>query len=248
MQQTPQLTNQQLVAHRGYQKLYPENTALSITEAIKAGALFVEIDIQLSRDQQPVVYHDIDLQRVSGCNGSLTDLCLHELEKLPAYEPKRFGRKFIGEPISSLQSVVEIIQQFPAVTLFVELKEESIEHFDRQTMLSKVSELLQPIAERTVLISFDYKIIQSARDQGWPQVGVVLRNWQDIHSPQVTAIAGEYTFVNQTIIPDDAELDQLNTELVAYEVGKIELARELRARNIPMLETFDIRGLLGNRD
>jgi hypothetical protein len=42
-----------LVAHRGYQKLYPENTALSVTQAIKAGALFVEIDIQLSKDHQP---------------------------------------------------------------------------------------------------------------------------------------------------------------------------------------------------
>ena len=242
------LTASQLVAHRGYQQLYPENTALSVTQAIKAGALFVEIDIQLSRDQKPLVYHDISLQRVSGCSGSVTDLTLDELENLSAYEPKRLGEEFLDEPIASLQTVVEIIRQHPAVTLFVELKEESIEHFGRQTMLAKVSEVLQPIAERAVLISFDYNIIQSARNQGWPQVGVVLRDWQDIDSPQVTAIAGEYTFVNYAIIPEDKDLDELSAKLVAYEVGTAELARELCRRNIPMLETFDISGLLNNNN
>ena len=42
---------QQLVAHRGLQCEYPENTALSVSKAIAAGALFIEIDIQLSRDK-----------------------------------------------------------------------------------------------------------------------------------------------------------------------------------------------------
>jgi glycerophosphoryl diester phosphodiesterase len=235
-----------LVAHRGYQKLYPENTALSVTQAIKAGALFVEIDIQLSKDHQPLVYHDISLERVSACPGSVADLTLRELEQLPAYEPQRLGTQFIEETISSLETVVEIIHQHPAVTLFVELKEESIEHFDAATMLTKVCEILQPISERAVLISFDYDIIEDARHQAWPQVGVVLRNWEDIDSPQVKAIAGEYTFVNQEIIPADRYLDKLNTKLVAYEVGTVELARKLRAQKVEMLETFDIAGLLAN--
>jgi glycerophosphoryl diester phosphodiesterase len=240
------LTARQLVAHRGYQKPYPENTALSVTQAIRSGALFVEIDIQLSQDKQPLVYHDISLDRVSGCSGSVANLTLRELEQLPAYEPQRLGTQFIEEPISSLGTVVEIIRQHPAVTLFVELKEESIEYFDAVTMLTKACEVLQPIRERAVLISFDYAIIEDARHQGWPQVGVVLRNWEDIDSPQIQAIAGEYTFVNQEVIPADRDLDKLSTKLVAYEVGTIELAKKLRAQKVAMLETFDIAGLLAN--
>jgi glycerophosphoryl diester phosphodiesterase len=246
MQQTPQLLNQQLVAHRGYQKLYPENTALSVTEAIKAGALFVEIDIQLSQDRQPLVYHDISLERVSGCRGSVNKLTLEELGKLSAHEPQRLGTQFIEETISSLETVVEIVRQHPAVTLFVELKEESIEHFDAATMLTNVCEVLQPIAQRAVLISFDYDIIENARNRDWPKVGVVLRDWQDIDSPQVIAIAGEYTFVNYEIIPVDSDLSKLSTKLVAYEVGTVELAKKLRAQKVEMLETFDIAGLLAS--
>ena len=246
MSETQLITNQQLVAHRGYQRRFPENTALSVLEAISAGALFIEIDIQLSQDKQPVVYHDIGLQRVSGVQGSVTDLSLQALEKLPAYEPQRLGEQFISQSISSLKKVVEIISQHPKVTLFVELKEESIEHFGRETVLSNVCEVLQPISQRAVLISFDYEIIQRARTNNWPQVGVVLRNWQDIDSTQVTDIAGEYTFVNFTIIPADIDLGQLDSKLVAYEVGTVELARTLSARQIPMLETFDIKSLLSN--
>lgn len=241
-----QLTNQQLVAHRGYQQCYPENTALSVFQAIKAGAVFIEIDIQLSQDQQPVVYHDISLQRVSGVEGSVTDLPMQALEKLPAYEPQRLDEQYIDEPISSLKTVVEIISQHPQVTLFIELKEESIQHFGRETMLSKVCEVLKPISQRAVLISFDYEIIQSARSNHWPQVGVVLRNWQDITSNQVTDIGGEYIFVNFAIIPAGIDLGQLDSKLVAYEVGNIELAKTLSARQIPMLETFDIKSLLSN--
>ena len=241
---SPTLTAQQLVAHRGYQQRYPENTALSVTQAIKAGALFVEIDIQLSQDQQPMVYHDISLKRVSGCAGSVTELSREQLEKLPAFEPQRLGERFIKEPISSLETVVEIIRQHPSVTLFVELKEESIDHFGPQVMLQNVCAVLQPIAQRAVLISFDYSIIQTTRSEGWPQLGVVLRNWTDINSPEVQAIDGEYTFVDYKIIPPQVDLTMLKTKLVAYEVGTVELARKLTNQKVPIFETFDIQGLL----
>ena len=51
----------ELVAHRGFRGKYPENTILSITKAIEAGALFVELDVQFSEDKLPIIYHDSDL-------------------------------------------------------------------------------------------------------------------------------------------------------------------------------------------
>ena len=37
--------SKQLVAHRGYQAKYPENTVLSLNKAIGAGARFIELDV-----------------------------------------------------------------------------------------------------------------------------------------------------------------------------------------------------------
>ena len=133
------------------------------------------------------------------------------------------SRQFIKEKISSLANVVDIIGQHPEVTLFAELKQESIEQYGRDNAAGG----LQPakaIKQRAVLISFEYDIIQAARDTGWPQVGVVLRSWEDINSPQVTLIDGDYCFIDYQIIPDNADLSGLETKLVAYEVGEQQLA------------------------
>ena len=165
---TGKIPSELLVAHRGLQQLYPENTALSVTKAIEAGAKFIEIDIQLSLDQQPVVYHDSNLQRVSGLDTDLCDLPLYQLETLSAFEPQRLGNQFIDEKISSLATVVEIIHQHQNITLFVELKEESINHHGREKVLHSVCDELQPIDQQSVLISFDYSIIQQAKAAGWP--------------------------------------------------------------------------------
>ena len=239
-----QLSANQLVAHRGLQKGYPENTALSVRKAIDAGARFVEIDIQLSRDLRPMVYHDIHLARVSGHEGKVSELNCAQLITLPAYEPARLGDQFIKQTISSLAEVVEIVASHSDVTLFVELKEESIAEFGAEIMLNAVCEVLQPIRDRAVLISFDYQIIAAARTAGWPQVGAVLRKWQHIDSEEILAIAGDYCFVDYKMIPGNENLARLSAILVAYEVGTAELAHQLAERGVAMLETFDINTLL----
>ena len=196
------ISSEQLVAHRGFQRL-TENTALSVTKAIEVGAKFVEIDIQLCQDKKPVVYHDSTLQRVSGLDESIFDLSLYQLETYSAFEPQRLGKKFIDEKISSLRAVVEIIRQHRDVTLFVEIKEESIIQHNREKVLQAVRTQLQPISQQSVLISFDYQIIQQAKVAGWQQLGVVLRSWEDINSQLVAAIAPDYCFVDHQIIPRD---------------------------------------------
>lgn len=239
-----QLSAEQLVAHRGLQKTYPENTALSVRKAIEAGAQFVEIDIQLSIDQQPMVYHDMNLARVSGHKGRVSELSCEQLIALPAYEPGRLGDQFIEQTISPLAAVVDIVAMHAGVTLFVELKEESIAEFGAEIMLANVCEVLLPIRNRAVLISFDYKIIAAARAAGWPQVGAVLRKWRHIDSEEIADIAGDYCFVDYKIIPENENLARLTSTLVAYEVGTVELAHQLAARGVAMFETFDINTLL----
>ena len=235
---------ERLVAHRGLQAAYPENTALSVRKAIEAGALFVEIDIQLSLDKQPMVYHDISLKRVSGEDGMISSLNCSDLMALPAYEPERLGEQFISETISPLAKVVDIILSYPQVTLFVELKEESIAEFGAEIMLDNVCQVLQPIRDRAVLISFDYRIIASAKAKSWPQVGAVLQEWDHIDSTAVKAIDGDYTFVDHKIIPRAENLGRLASKLVAYEVGSTALATELATRGVAMFETFDIATLI----
>jgi len=60
-----------LVAHRGYARRFPENTLAAVEGAIHAGAHFVEIDVQLTSDGYPVLFHDRTTERMCGEPGSI---------------------------------------------------------------------------------------------------------------------------------------------------------------------------------
>jgi len=56
------MDREHLVAHRGWQRRYPENTLPAIKGALDAGARYIEVDVQLSADGVPVLFHDRTLQ------------------------------------------------------------------------------------------------------------------------------------------------------------------------------------------
>ncbi|HEY9197768.1 MAG TPA: glycerophosphodiester phosphodiesterase family protein, partial [Gammaproteobacteria bacterium] len=47
-----------LIAHRGYAARHPENTLSALQAAVAAGARWLEFDVQLSADHEPVLLHD----------------------------------------------------------------------------------------------------------------------------------------------------------------------------------------------
>jgi glycerophosphoryl diester phosphodiesterase len=241
-----------LVAHRGYQANYPENTALSLRKAIEAGALFIELDIQFSADQLPIIYHDPNLQRVSGQSGSVLKLPRGQLLACPAYEPQRLGDTYINETISPLETLVDILRAHPEVTAFVELKEESIKRCGRSHIIDTVQQILQPVAQQTVLMSFDYPLAIAARETGWPWVGLVLQHWDDLNHADIARAQPDYIYTNYRNIPLGCDLTTVealrNTVLVTYEVGTVELGQQLLAQGVDMLETFEIEALQSPRN
>ncbi|MBX3084143.1 MAG: glycerophosphodiester phosphodiesterase [Anaerolineae bacterium] len=72
------------IAHRGASAYAPENSLQAFEKAAEMGADAVEIDIQITADDRPVVAHDENLQRVFGLNVTIGDVTLDQLgEMLP---------------------------------------------------------------------------------------------------------------------------------------------------------------------
>ena len=72
-------------AHRGLHsrdKSVPENS-LKAFELAAAAGYGMELDVQLTRDGQVVVFHDDTLNRVCGVNGRVDDYTFAELQKFP---------------------------------------------------------------------------------------------------------------------------------------------------------------------
>jgi glycerophosphoryl diester phosphodiesterase len=225
-----------VVAHRGLQRLYPENTRASVLGALLAGLDKVEIDIQLSSDRIPVVYHDATLDRISGRPGDVRKLTWNQLKKIPAHEPGRFGRYFLKERISRLDDLAQAFAVHPKATLFVELKEESLKPFGRAAMLQAVAEALKPIHAQCVLISFDIEVLKLAQETTRFKVGPVLRGLRDIGKVQ----KAEWIFTNANLLPWRGSLKPLfgAAKTCVYEVPEAARARALLKRGITALETF----------
>ena len=70
-------------AHRGLHDNTgeaPENSMAAFRKAVEAG-YGIELDVQLTKDQIPVVFHDETLQRVCGVEGKVRDYTYQELQQ-----------------------------------------------------------------------------------------------------------------------------------------------------------------------
>lgn len=233
-----------LVAHRGYQRRYPENTLLAMAEAVKAGARFLETDIQLTMDGQPVLCHDSLLVRCCGRSEFIHDLPLQEAQRIPANEPFRLGGQFEDQFIVPLADFVGFLSGCHDVSAFIEIKEESIARFGCQVVYDAVIPVLMPVRQRAILISFDAGVIAYARQAGYPKVGLVLREWVQIDSPEIAAMKPDFIFTNAKLIPQQEDLSRFDPLVVVYEIAEPDRAIELFNRGVDMVETFDIAGMI----
>lgn len=238
------MLTERLVAHRGYQALYPENTRLSLSRAIDAGALNIETDVLFSADGHPVLYHDALMQRVSGLNKAVHLLPLSDLLNCPACEPERLGDQYRGEKVARLEELGYLLSEHPDVTAFVELKRTGLHIVGAAAAFASVTGILQPVIDRVVLISFDREFIEYAHRQRFPRLGFVLDQWGDLELPTVTMVRPEFLFCNREKIPGSEDLNLPYSKLVLYEVADPEQGVALLHRGADMIETFDIGGML----
>ncbi|CAG8639683.1 5544_t:CDS:2, partial [Dentiscutata heterogama] len=61
------------VGHRGYPAKYPENTFVSLEQAINIGAEGIESDVRLTKDGQVIMMHDTTLDRTTNGTGSVDE-------------------------------------------------------------------------------------------------------------------------------------------------------------------------------
>lgn len=73
-----------VTAHRGNSVDFPENTLLSMTEAVKAGTDFIEFDLRSTSDNVPILLHDETLVRTADVPGTPEEKTLAEIKKLNA--------------------------------------------------------------------------------------------------------------------------------------------------------------------
>ncbi|HKX83605.1 MAG TPA: glycerophosphodiester phosphodiesterase family protein [Pyrinomonadaceae bacterium] len=116
-----------IIAHRGSSAHAPENTFAAFKRAIDEGADGIEFDVRLSKNGEPVVFHDRTLARTAMRNGDVINFTTAELAKIDngswfntAY-PKRASEQFTKETVRTLEETLDFINDFKG-RIFIELK------------------------------------------------------------------------------------------------------------------------------
>ena len=127
-----------VIAHRGASADERENTIPAFERAIDLGADFVELDVQVSADGALVVFHDLDLDRLTPLRGPLRRRTLAELRE---------------HGIPTLEDVVDLTRG--RIGVMAELKRAYL--YRRHDVVGRTVALLGP---EDVVLSFARRTLQ----------------------------------------------------------------------------------------
>ena len=146
-----------IVGHRGVAGTHPENTKVSIEQAANLGLKWVEVDIQVTLDDQLVVCHDHTLERCSDGKGRVDEHTLAELRLLD------FGRwkseQFTSEKILTLTELLSLVEAHD-LSVNLEIKVDS-KHQAPHVVDLLHTELLRSTldTDRILLSSFSHQVV-----------------------------------------------------------------------------------------
>lgn len=156
---TPSPKKIEVIAHRGYSSEFPENTMAAFKGACELGVDYIELDVQLSKDGVPVLFHDTDMKRLTGQKGLISD---YTYEELWAFDVGSwFHSGFAGERIPTLQMALEYIAT-QECKVYLELKDcGPVPGFE-----DSVVEVVQStgMQDRVVYASFNYEYLKKIKE------------------------------------------------------------------------------------
>lgn len=159
-----------LIAHRGYSAMAPENTLASLQAALEQPIVGIEFDVHLSADGIPVVIHDATVDRTTNGQGKVAEKTVAQLQALDA--GSWFDSRFAQETIPTLEEVLDLFSGTP-VQLYIELK--SPQNWSSPRVRALMKQLDQwrdspseTLRDRCIIASFDHQFIATVREQ-FPQ-------------------------------------------------------------------------------
>ncbi len=140
-----------ITAHRGSSFEAPENTMAAIEKAYENGADYVEIDVQLTKDNQIILLHDETFERTSQSDSRPDELTLEEIKTLDA--GLWFDEDFEGERIPSLQEVITFSRHKLKLNIEIKGSQYSPEIYDELIKLIEMNNFRSDV----VITSLNYE-------------------------------------------------------------------------------------------
>lgn len=217
-----------IIGHRGVAAYAPENTIEGIHTAADMGVEWVELDVKLTRDQVPIIFHDDTLERTSNGSGAVAGLTLEEIRSFEC--GSWFSDSFAGIKIPTLDEALEAVID-RGLGLNLEIKPcPGRERETAEAALDVLSQIWDDHSRLLVssfsLVSMETALIMA---QDWPRALLIGEEWPENIEEIREFLDLSCINVNaKTVQREQAEsITDMGLPLLAYTVNDADEARRL---------------------
>lgn len=215
-----------IIAHRGASLEAPENTLAAFKRAINKKADWIELDVRLTKDQVPIVFHDHFIED----QGDLYDVESLTYEEVIAFDiGERFLTEFAGEKIPTLKEALGLSANF-----MIEIKDKAVE------IIVKVIQE-SDIRNQVVVGSISPQVLAKVQkqDSELKRVGIVERGdqFKEFIEQKPALLAVRFQLLNEETV---RELHDKGFEIWAWTVDDPYFAEELNAWGVDGVITNNV--------
>ena len=223
-----------IIGHRGACGYAPENTIESVRTAAEMGIEWVELDVKLTKDQVPIIFHDKTLERTTNGSGLVAEMTYEDIRQFEA--GSWFADSFAGAKIPTLE---EMVDELIRLDLGLNLEIKPCPGREKETAEVALDHLSQiwDAHDRLLISSFSHVSLETALEmagdwyRGLLLDGEVLpENWKDLV---------DYLEASTVNIDDDMATREAIESIIDYEkavlvytINDPHRARQLQASGV----------------
>ena len=220
----------QIIGHRGAAAYAPENTLEGIHTAADMGIEWVELDVKLTKDQVPMIFHDETLDRTTNGSGPIAEKTFEELRDLEC--GSWFADSFTGIRIPTLEEAIEVLIDRD-LGLNLEIKPcPGREKETAEVALDILSQFWDE-GDKLLISSFQHVSLETAQDMApdWHRGFVLPTEWPENWAEIVKYLEASSININGNEITQEqmVTVKDLGLPILAYTINDPDQARLLQS-------------------
>jgi glycerophosphoryl diester phosphodiesterase len=185
-----------IIAHRGAMCEAPENTGSAFDTALAYPIEGMEFDVQISKDQVPVIYHNKTLRKINGKQKRISDFLYEELKKFDW--GRWYSKDFTGEKLVTLDQMISGYCRKTRLLIEIKSYEKKASAEKLQILTLSVLETIRKrvpdsYMENIFILSFDLNILNYAYKQA-PHLNYVLNLYKPLSIPEENRLYPDYLY------------------------------------------------------
>lgn len=229
-----------VIGHRGAARYAPENTLESILTAAEMGVKWVELDVKLTKDSVPIIFHDDDLDRTTNGHGPVAAMSFSDIRDLEA--GSWFSDSFAGIKIPTLEEAIDVILEHD-LGINLEIKPCPGREKDTAEAALDVLARIWDEPERLLISSFSHVSLEVAMDMAeeWPRGFLMEEEWPENWKELAEYLnAATINIDGRTVTREQVEeILDLEKPVLAYTINDPQLAKTLRQWGVDGVFTDD---------